>query len=1147
MSTQVGEGYIEIEPRFNRQMFNRMSGNIGRESSSAFSRGFERGTRNLTSNLENDLRRRMPSAFARGFSGIDREVDHVNRRVTRRIDRDSDHWGNTVGHHLLNGVMGFMSLMPARLESIFTKTGPIIGTALMAGLASALAIGLPALGAMVSGLLFAGVGIGAALAAGIVAAVNDPRVNAAATRLKNKFLDKVVNDKSIQFLGQVLANNLDKVTKALDRWAPHIQHILQAGAKFLGPIFDTFIAAMDIFLPVMDKLSNSKFVADLMKIFNSGILKIFEAFSVSFERFLNDPQAMEGAKQGLQDFFDLLAGGIKTIFDFLRALSRMWAALNQDSGPGKQDSPLDKMRHGWEDFRNVINSVVGAVVAAWNWVGRLISSAGGLGQLGTQIASTFKTVVSSIAVIASQVGLFFERLWTTIGPRVISTLSAIFRNIVGIISGGLQVIQGIFQVFQGIFTGKWSLVWQGIRNIIAGQFRAIVNVVKLALNAIWAIIQPVLGVIIIAWQSAFHKLSVHIQAWYHNVLAFTIGWWTNIKNWWNNGLRTIMGLWHNAWTAVRNFFVGIANGIANFFATWINRIAAYLYGKLVSILNAWRSVWNAVVNAAKTVWNTIWATITGYANRIATWLYNKLVGIQKAWNDIWNGMLRFLSGIWNSIGSAIQRGINGVIGIINKGIGLINKALKALGVSFQIPAIGSVGGGGISVNVKAPTTGTRGGLQRASGGPVYGSGSTTSDSIPVNLSRGEYVIRADSARSLGYQHLDMLNRYGARGYASGGRVGAGNNALLEHHRNHVHVAMGGPRMSWPQIVAAAKKSGIPFQVGSTYRPGSRAEGGGLDHHSEGRAVDFPGFNQDALASYFEHLAGVIELIHRSNKRDYAIFGGQGGGGMLGGIFQFLGKGWNWVLDHILRPAGNKATDGLFGKTPGNGLLALGKGWTKTIFNKVVDKAKAEFDQAKKMMDSGAASAGVGGGSQQWAGVAAAALNMLGLPQNWLGPLLTLIQRESGGNPRAINLTDSNAAKGTPSIGLMQTIGPTFNAYKLPGFGNIYSPMDNILAGLRYIKARYGSIFNVQQAVGATPRGYDFGGVLPHGGIGVNMSGKPEMVLNSAQAAALESRINNIGTNATTHVYIDGVEVAHRAVVEDNNRSLIRDLNRGYRT
>ncbi|HVW44234.1 MAG TPA: transglycosylase SLT domain-containing protein [Amycolatopsis sp.] len=71
----------------------------------------------------------------------------------------------------------------------------------------------------------------------------------------------------------------------------------------------------------------------------------------------------------------------------------------------------------------------------------------------------------------------------------------------------------------------------------------------------------------------------------------------------------------------------------------------------------------------------------------------------------------------------------------------------------------------------------------------------------------------------------------------------------------------------------------------------------------------------------------------------------------------------------------------------------------------------------------------------------------------------IIQHESGGNPNAINLWDSNASAGHPSKGLMQCIDSTFNANKLPGHDNIYNPVDNIIAGVRYTIGRYGSIAN----------------------------------------------------------------------------------------
>jgi soluble lytic murein transglycosylase-like protein len=68
--------------------------------------------------------------------------------------------------------------------------------------------------------------------------------------------------------------------------------------------------------------------------------------------------------------------------------------------------------------------------------------------------------------------------------------------------------------------------------------------------------------------------------------------------------------------------------------------------------------------------------------------------------------------------------------------------------------------------------------------------------------------------------------------------------------------------------------------------------------------------------------------------------------------------------------------------------------------------------------------------------------------------------ESSGNPNAENNWDSNAAAGTPSIGLMQVIQPTFDTYALPGHTDIWNPVDNIVAAVRYANATYGSFMNI---------------------------------------------------------------------------------------
>ncbi|MGA5449807.1 transglycosylase SLT domain-containing protein [Streptomyces umbrinus] len=84
----------------------------------------------------------------------------------------------------------------------------------------------------------------------------------------------------------------------------------------------------------------------------------------------------------------------------------------------------------------------------------------------------------------------------------------------------------------------------------------------------------------------------------------------------------------------------------------------------------------------------------------------------------------------------------------------------------------------------------------------------------------------------------------------------------------------------------------------------------------------------------------------------------------------------------------------------------------------------------------------------------------GIPGSYDG-IYRNVMRESSGNPQAMNNWDSNAAAGTPSKGLLQTIDPTFNAYHVAGTSmDPFDPVANITAACNYAAARYGSIDNV---------------------------------------------------------------------------------------
>lgn len=81
-----------------------------------------------------------------------------------------------------------------------------------------------------------------------------------------------------------------------------------------------------------------------------------------------------------------------------------------------------------------------------------------------------------------------------------------------------------------------------------------------------------------------------------------------------------------------------------------------------------------------------------------------------------------------------------------------------------------------------------------------------------------------------------------------------------------------------------------------------------------------------------------------------------------------------------------------------------------------------------------------------------------IPAQYLNGILAQIQQESYGDPTVVNMWDSNAKRGTPSMGLLQVIAPTYLQYAKRGLRQVKFqtlPYANIYAALKYAKSRYG--------------------------------------------------------------------------------------------
>lgn len=157
------------------------------------------------------------------------------------------------------------------------------------------------------------------------------------------------------------------------------------------------------------------------------------------------------------------------------------------------------------------------------------------------------------------------------------------------------------------------------------------------------------------------------------------------------------------------------------------------------------------------------------------------------------------------------------------------------------------------------------------------------------------------------------------------------------------------------------------------------------------------------------------------------------------------------------------------------------------------------------------------GVEQWRNLAKTALLLTSqYTESNLNALLTQMKHESGGNARAINLWDSNAKKGIPSKGLMQVIDPTFRSYAMAPYNkDIYDPLSNMIASIRYTVSRYGSLYK-----GWTARGYKG---YKNGGMPVN--GEVYIANENGFGSEYIGRMGNNHVVANNNQIKDGIKEA----------------------
>lgn len=342
-----------------------------------------------------------------------------------------------------------------------------------------------------------------------------------------------------------------------------------------------------------------------------------------------------------------------------------------------------------------------------------------LGRIGEPILTAIKTKVAEMASAA------IPHLENFVNK--IKDVVTWVKNNQDTIDTWIAVIAGA-----GVAIGTFLLIlnWGTIMTAAANAVKT-VRLAILAMNA--AMLANPVGLIV----ALIAGLVVAFIYLWNNVDGFRKFWidaWEAIKKYasvaWNAIKKFFKDAWdyiRKTWSSVTGFFKGIWDGITKIFSN----VKSWFSGKFKQALDGIKSIWNG----AKTFFNGIWKSVTGTFGNVSGWFRGKF---QSAWSSIkgvFSGWGSFFGGLWDkikskfgsigstlgkSMGDAVKSGLNKVLSsiekTINKGIGLINSAIK---LANKLPGI-SVG---TVPKLSLPRLARGGVLERGQVGILEGSGS----------------------------------------------------------------------------------------------------------------------------------------------------------------------------------------------------------------------------------------------------------------------------------------------------------------------------------------------------------------------------------------------------------------------------------------
>ncbi|WP_045509329.1 phage tail tape measure protein [Bacillus amyloliquefaciens] len=677
----------------------------------------------------------------------------------------------------------------------------------------------------------------------------------------------------------------------------------------------------------------------------------------------------------------------------------------------------------------------------------IISLVGGLVSVWAQVQGSMLQIITSIVTAVLPV---LVEGFTSLLPIILNVVQAVFPVALSLIQAIVPIIQMIATEVLPILLSAVQAIFPAVLTIIQAVLPIVVVIIKLLATVIKDLVTNVLPLVLNVVQAVFPVVLTIIQAAVPVIIAVLNGVAVIIQSILVPAIRFILQVVQIVFLVI----VGVIQGALNLVTNIIKLFSSILKGD-------WQGVWNAVLGILKSVWSIIAAVIKGAVSLV-------LLVIKTAWNTIksvtsavFNTIKTILKTIWSSIVSTIKTLANKVVSSAVSAWNSLWSSTKSLFNKIKNFAI-----------------------------DVFNKLVSNAKALPGKI--------GDGIKSMAGKAVDGVKALGNK--MIGGFEGIVN-GLTQKGINKVLGLIGVdkkhyiPKLEIPRYAKGTSAGGHPGG------PAILGDGGGpeLFRTPSGFTGLSPGrdtlFNLPKGTQVLPHnmtkkliAQGIPAFKNGTKKKNLfekgvdAVSGAKDtvvnvAKGAVNKVKDFAFDVWDYVSDP--KKLVSKVVNSLGLKLPeiSGAFGSMATGAYEKVKSSMVGFVKKQIDDFGGGFGSGEKATG---NVKQWIRKAMAITKV---PSNWFNPLTTIAMKESGGRtgPSTINKWDINWKRGTPSMGLMQTIRTTFDSHKMKGMGDIMNPVHNAVAAIRYIISRYGTVFNTpgikSMRSGGPYKGYKIGDIV----------------------------------------------------------------------